>query len=467
MVPVQQPGRVEERGLLGVRDLVYVTFRRRWVVLAVWLPIIAFGVLGLYRQTGAFVASSTVMLELSEPSAPQNRGTVRSDEYDRAISTYANLGMSVPVAQRAASILADSLDVLVSIDPGYARLREDNEAMFEFILDNLSISRVAESNLMTIQSSSPYARASLMVNRAVRDAFLNYTANTARRAEAVVYYEEQLSQIRATIDSLLAEREAIALATGLADPLTDGRNTLQLQTSLQAQRFELESQIAYQESQLDNLRAVIAGNADFVPTDVSGSNLVGQRARLDDALAELTRLRTVHPEESPPVQRQMEQVVALRKTFRRSLGDYVDAREIELNSMRTQLAEVNAQLAEVEQDARKLPNVRRRLTLIDAQVNAKTKFMRDLQGKLGDVVLSAQADERVNRLLAVTEPEIVTVISPLRRYLYMGLLAVAGLVLGLLVALLVDRSDNRIYNVTSLGEAVDAPVLGAVSLDRK
>jgi uncharacterized protein involved in exopolysaccharide biosynthesis len=339
--------------------------------------------------------------------------------------------------------------------------------MFDFILGNLDISRVAESNLMSIQFSSPYERVSLVANRAVRDAFLKYTANTARRAEAVAYYEEQLSQVRATIDSLLAERETIALTTGLADPLTDGRNTLQLQTSLQSQRFELESRIAYQESQLNNLRAVIAGNADFVPTGASGSNLVAQRARLDEALAELTRLRTIHPEQSPPVQRQSEQVEVLRRAFRQTLTDYVDSREIELSSLRTQLARVDGQLADVRQDARKLPHVHRRLTLIDAQVNAKTQVMRELQGKLGDVILNAQADERVNRLLAVTDPEIVTVISPLRRYLYLGLLVIAGLVLGLLVALLVDRSDSRIYNVSNLGEVVDAPVLGAVSMDRK
>jgi len=466
MVPARQRADLAPGQSFGLRDLVYVSFRRRWIVLAIWIPILVFGVLGLYRETGAFVASSKVMLELSDASAPQNRGTVRPDEYDLAMSTFANLGMSVPVAQRAGRTLVDSLGVLQAIDPDYAELAEE-EARLEFILDRLDISRVAESNLMDIQVTSPYERVSLMVNRAVQTAFLDYSANTVGRDQAVAYYEEQMALLQDNIDSLLAVRQAIAMEAGLGDPLIDGRNIASLQASLQGDVYDLRSQIAFRESELNQLRAAAAGNTDFLPLNTVSPNLAGQRARLDEALAELARLRADHPEQSPPVQRQVEQVALLRSTLQASVQDYIRVQEMDLAALRTQLEVVEGQLAEVKRAVRELPYVQRRITLIDTQVTAKSQVLREFQRKLGDVTLSAAADERVNRLLKVTEPEIVSVVSPVRRYLYMGLLAIAGLVAGLLVALLVDRMDSRIYNVSRLGEAVDAPVLGAVTLDRK
>jgi uncharacterized protein involved in exopolysaccharide biosynthesis len=272
---------------------------------------------------------------------------------------------------------------------------------------------------------------------------------------------------QAAVDSLLALRQAIALEAGLSDPETDGRNTSNLKSALQTTRYDLESKIAFRESQLNQLRAAARSSADFIPMDTPSVNLANQRGRLSEAESELARLRALHPDSSPPVVRKVQQVEVLEASLQEMVADYVRVLEMEVSSLRNQLAVVNQQIADVEEDARQLPYVERRLTLIDTQVDAKSQVLKDFQLKLGEVMLNAKADERVNRLLKVTDPEIEAVVSPLRRYVYMVLVAVAGLVCAILVALLLDRTDNRIYNLAHLNETVDAPVLGAVTLDRK
>ncbi len=79
--------------------------------------------------------------------------------------------------------------------------------MLEFILDKLDVSRVAESNLLDIRYTSPYERVSLMVDRAIRDAFLQYSLNTVRNSRADELLRGASQEAEADIDSLLAIRE--------------------------------------------------------------------------------------------------------------------------------------------------------------------------------------------------------------------------------------------------------------------
>lgn len=464
-MPVQNPTRSQESPILGPRELVYMGFRRRWLVLAVWLPILVVGFLALYRQAGSFIASSKVMLELSAPSNPNSQQAVRSGDYDLALSTYSNLGMSVPVANMAADVLIDSLEVLATRDPLYVDLNE-RDKMLGFILDHLSIGRVEESNLLDIQYSSPYWDVSLMVNRAVRDAFLEYTARSGTNMDAMAYYEEQMASIQADIDSLLADREMVAVESGMSDLVVDSRNNANLSSGLEADLFRLEADISYRQSQISHLRTAVANNPDYMPLDVSSVNMAGVRGRLDDEERELSRILSLHPVDSPPVTRQQEVVDKMRDTLRAMVQDYITSQEISLSAKRTQAGIIGTQLASVQGEREAIPRAYRQITLIDAQVRAKTRVLEEVQMKHGEVMLNAMADERVNQLIKVTEPEIVTVISSARRFMYMGMLAIFGLVMGIMVALIVDRSDHRIHNTMALAEVVDAPVLGAVSVHR-
>ena len=87
---------------LGLRDVVYVIFRRRLVIAAVALPIIMVASLGLFKNTGSFVAACQILLDLQSPEAPRWNTRAYVD-YDRSLSTYMHMAMSVPVARMAAT----------------------------------------------------------------------------------------------------------------------------------------------------------------------------------------------------------------------------------------------------------------------------------------------------------------------------------------------------------------------------
>jgi capsular polysaccharide biosynthesis protein len=135
--------------------------------------------------------------------------------------------------------------------------------------------------------------------------------------------------------------------------------------------------------------------------------------------------------------------------------------------MRAKAEVLERQIAEVDGSLASMPNAYRRITMLDAQITSRSKLLEGLQIKSGEVRMAEMADARVSRLTLITEPEIDTVISEARKYALFGALAIFGLGLGLMIGVVVDRSDHRIHDVRVLSQTLEVPVLGSISISKK
>ncbi len=466
MVPVSSQLAPAASSVFSPRDLVYVAFRRKMWILAIWLPLLILGSLGLFKQTGAFVSSSKMILELQSPENPSLVISTRNVDYDLAISTYTNLAMSVPVAEMAARSLQDSLEVLKAIDPQLAALSDHNR-LLEFILDKLDVSRVGESNLLDIKYSSPFERVSLMVNRAVRDAFLEYSIYAGRNSRAASYYAEQVQKAESEIDSLLALREAISQETGISLLQQDSRPRNELLSDLSARYYEVSADASEVEADIANLKSAVARDPNFVPTGPDFQHLMTMRERLANETEVYYRLLADHPEGSQKVQRQSSIIEGLRSEMRGAVQDHLRSLELKASSLRTKANVMEVQKSEVDRSLASMPSAYRRITMLDAQIATRSELLEGLQIKSGEVRMAEMADDRVSRLTVITDPEIDTVISEARKFAMFGALAVFGLGLGLMVGVVVDRSDQRIHDTRVLSRTVEVPVLGSVSASKR
>jgi len=466
LVPIKSRVPDESRPIFDLRDLVYVVFRRRAVILAIWLPILIVGALGLFRQMGSYVASSRVLLELQ---GSDNLNNIFSNpnriDYDLATSTYIHLAMSVPVADMAAAALADSLPVLEEIDPKYRRLRR-HDKMLEFLLDHVDVSRVAESNLLDIRFSSPHERVSLMVDKAILEAFITYAVDAGKNDEAMGYYRDQIAGLQADIDSLLAVRADIYRQTGFSSIEDDMREGSSMVRSMENELYRTQAEARFREANVAMLRKALATNPDFVPAGAAAAELAHLRGRIETLTEELNKALAAHPEGSRAVQEKRQVLAESRQQLRDAVEEYIQNAEIEAAAWRSKAEEIETQIAQVQDSLSEAPLVYQQVRLIDAQIAAKTKFLQEMHISSGEVGLRLTADARVNRLIKVTEPEIDQVISEGRKFAYFGVIGLFGLVLGILVGVVVDRGDHRVHNPDVLSQHTPVPVLGAITEDR-
>jgi uncharacterized protein involved in exopolysaccharide biosynthesis len=147
---------VRQRGL-GPRDIAFVLFRRRWIILAIAVPIILVGGGSLLGRTGTYTAAARVLVELQNVDQPRWNTNGRAVDYDRELSTLLNIGMSVSVAENAAVALADSLPLIRKLDPKLSQL-EAGADFRDYLMGGLEVNVVGESNILEFSHTAENPR---------------------------------------------------------------------------------------------------------------------------------------------------------------------------------------------------------------------------------------------------------------------------------------------------------------------
>jgi uncharacterized protein involved in exopolysaccharide biosynthesis len=451
----------------SLRDVIFVLFRRRWIILAISVPIMVIASLGLFKRTGVYVAATKLLIELQTPEITQWNTSGAHVDYDRTLSTYQHMVMSVPVTSKAAQSLEDSLDAVIKDHPEFAPLRNPKQ-FSQFLHDHLDASQLGESSILKIEFGCADPRLSLMGVRACRDAFLDYAIQATKNARALGYYEEQINMVRSAMDSLLAKRAAIMQKSGYSDFKEDIKHDTGQRAKLRDEYYEAVANREFLERRLAFMKRARAEHPEHFPLDndrSSGQNtmLLATKTLIAGYYDDLNRMRTEFPEESPKVQRQLQLIAETRALLLDAIDDYITAYESDIDALRQREETLLAQIDGLEKTIDEVPGVYQHVSLIDMELQAKNKLIEDLQIKAGEVRLNAMADERVSRIIKLTDPEIERVVTGGRMLAYFVLVSLFGFLFSIVVAFAVDRQDHKIYHPSNIEQYLEVPVLGVVT----
>jgi uncharacterized protein involved in exopolysaccharide biosynthesis len=455
---------VRQRGL-GPRDIAFVLFRRRWIILAIAVPIILVGGGSLLGRTGTYTAAARVLVELQNVDQPRWNTNGRAVDYDRELSTLLNIGMSVSVAENAAVALADSLPVIRNLDPKLAELKAGADFR-DYLMGGLEVNVVGESNILEFSHTAENPRVALMAVDALRSAFMQYENYGRRNLGAIGYYGEQVNSVRARIDSLLAVRGGILGSTGYVS-LED---EMRYQTGAAAQAEQDLRKVQVDRQQLEKEYSTLVGYLEKDPREFPcgpdesrSSTLVGWRDLVGKHEDALNSILSVHTEDSLPARQQRAVLETSLMRLREEEVAYTESVHLALESTRQREVTLLAQLAEIKLGNRNLPDVYQRVSMLDSDIKSLRDLLDDLQGKWGEVRMSEMADDRVSRVVALTNPQIMTAMAGSKTVVYLVMVAVFGIALGLVGAFVQETLDHRIYAPRDVEDNLKLPVFASVS----
>ena len=450
---------------LGPRDVAFVLFRRRWIILAIAVPIIVAGSASLLGRTRTYTAAARVLVELQNVDAPRWNAVNRNIDYDRELSTLMNIAMSVPVANMAAESLKDSLPVIRQIDPKLAELPGGPEFR-DYLLGNLDITPVAESNILEFRHTAEVPRVALMAVGALRQSFIEYQNNGRRNLGAIQYYAEQIDAVRASIDSLLATRGEILAQTGFASLEDQLRYSTGDEAQLSSELRKVQLDRAQLEAQYEILKGYLTRDPREFPAgedESHASTLVGWRDLVGKHEDTLNSILSVHTADSLPARQQRSVLDAALKNLRNEELSYVESVRVALMTTKQKETTLRAQLASVATDNQRLPEVYQRVSMIDSDIKSMRDLLDDLQGKWGEVRMNEMADDRVSEYVALTEPELVTVLAGSKTMVYLVMIVLMGITLGIVAAFIQESLDHRIYVPVDVETNLKLPVFASVS----
>jgi len=449
----------------SLRDVVFVLFRRRWIILSVCVPIILVGGINLFRQTGSYTASSRVVVELAKPGLPQWNTSGRNIDYDRELSTLFNIAMSVSIAEKAAGALVDSAQVIKQLDRKIQGKFERLD-LRDYLLEGLSVNVVGESNILEFQFSSPHPRISLMAVGALRDAFINYEVHGRRNPGAIVYYQEQMKSVRSDIDSLLARRGSVLAAAGYTSLDEELKHEAGQQAEIQDKLLQAQVELRALRIEHGMLQQYIGGNPRDFPMgkDQSQSHpLVYWRNTVAKREDELNSVLSVHTADSLPARRAKATLDGALESLRQESEAYVRSLEVAMSSLAEREASLKDQLAAVRDRNSRAPQVYQQISLLDTEINSLRDLLENLQGKWGEVRMAELADERVSSVVALTAPELDTILSGGKTVVYFVVIFVFAIALGVVAGFIVEGLDHRIYAPRDVEDKLHLPVFASVT----
>jgi len=445
-----------------IRSLAEVLIRRRWIILAVALPVIAVALIGTLRSTQTFRARSTVMLEFSSPKDPEFGR--RSVDYTMALSSAAELGMSTPVARLAAEALADSIPVLQREVPEWFSMVSTVDELTQIVHDGANSTHVGESNLLNLSVTHPSARFAVMGAGALADAFIKFSIETKQNSPAVDYYTEQIETTQVVVDSLVTIRAGLISEAGLLGMRADLGQSFQQIWMLENEYFKARTRREGLQARITSLRGAIAQDSDFVPTVAhsQSASLNRLKGEYDSQSVELAELRQTYNEDSQWVQRMKSRMATLMDDIHRERENYIRTLEMEFSELRSVEDSYKEAYDKQASSVEVYPEVQGRLVSLDMEIDSLRKVLLSLQMKRGEVRMAASSDLRVSDILLVEEPVLDVPIGRGRSILYLIISAVLAVAMGLVAAFFVESNDHRIYDSRRAEMYLEVPVLGSL-----
>jgi uncharacterized protein involved in exopolysaccharide biosynthesis len=453
---------LESTGRLNVRDLLMVFFRRRWIVLGIAVPIIAFGIYGLLTTTDSFTASSQILIEARYLENPSFRPVVV--EYDILMSTASQVAASIPVAAKAALILEDSIPILKANDPQLTTINSTQD-LRDLILKKISCGQVGESNILAINFTHRNPDLALMVVGAVTDAYREYSVESGQNVKALDYYNEQIKELQAEINDLMVQRVAIYDMAGMTAFQVNNSAGIQQMRQVEYAYHQARSTRQGLEDKYNSLALAVASDPDYVPSTGARekTTILSAKITLDDAIMELAKLRMSYNDSSTFVVRQTEYVERARQVFDAERQGIVTDLRLELEIERAKEISLLESLGDYKAELTAYPDIERQVYAIDLQVDSQKELLKALQIKRGEIRLKAEGDQRISNITPLNQPSVGFDVASGQKFIYLIFTTIIGIILGLVVALLVDAQDHRIFDRRQAESALEIPVLGAIS----
>ncbi|NEQ25038.1 MAG: capsular biosynthesis protein, partial [Microcoleus sp. SIO2G3] len=450
-------------GGLDVGQFLASLRRKAVLILGVAAAVTAAAAVKAFTDTPTYVGQFEVLVQpmSAETSVVSSvPGTLTSEE------TATNTSQVV--------VSADLIKILTSprvLQPAVEKLQKQYpDITYDGIVRNLSISPLGkDSNILQIGYRNPDPQRVQIVLDTISKEYLDYSLQS-RQADvqlALKFVEDNLPELEQQVDALQEQLQQLRQRNALIDPASRGQELSdQVNTFTQQQ---LDAQVELE--QVQRLEADLRAQLTRQPNEGAASSALSQNPRYQSLLTQLQTVdaqiadaSTIYTEEDRRMQLLREQRQNLL-TLLAQEGQQTQ-REV-ISQMRVLAARRQAltrTIGGLNANINQLSGVSREYTDIQRDLEIKTANLSQFLAKREALQIDlAQRQVPWELLTPPTEP--LPTATSLTNNLVLG--AILGLLLGVGIALLLDRLTDVIYTSEELKRITRLPLLGMIPVNEE
>lgn len=437
------------------REFLAVVFRRRWVILGLFVVTTATVVALSLGQKAEYLSSGRVLVKRGEQESMLTPTRRVVGQWEEDLGSEVQLVKSVPVLALARELLAAAAapgDSTPEVEAG----RVDAEVM-------------GKSTVLAIGYVHPDPLAARRVCDAVIRAYLQFRQRDLSLSYPREFFEGEIREVQGELDRWVEMRRQYTNREELVDITEQRRAMIQRFSTLQARRSEVEADLAEARTMQRQMESLASDASIDLPTFSqlysNETALIDMKRRVMDQESRVAQLRERYRDESPEVANALGTLATLRGMLEREVDARLKMSGTRVETQRARLEVFDRDIAEIRAELELMPDRETRLAQMDRRIAL-------LKGRLDDIVEKsdqARVNERTSLstsvfLIAPAGPAVPT---RTRDYVRLALAPAFSLVVGIGLAFFLDGLDLTVRTPGHAEEAVNLPVLAAVNERRR
>ncbi|MBZ0268037.1 hypothetical protein K8I85_07770 [bacterium] len=450
------------------RDMVAMVFRRKWVILSIFLVTLAMGISASLKTTSEFMATAKVLIRRAEGSSFQK---LRSPYLglEEEMNTEIEILRSMPVLDRALMRVESELSELTreekaTLFPPEEEGEEYHLPNAKWVLKTLQAEPIEKSNVIMIRFRHENASTARMLTDAVANAYVVERIAVRRNPMLESFFEDRTSNLRDRLLDLRTELGQLQIEAGIYDQDWQQRVNLgsldDLRTDLIRARIKRETE----EQSIAAIRRRIADPAILVPSAAFEDDHAFQeiRSKLIDKESRLAELRGRYLPDHPSVKQAEAFVSLLKEDLQREVNAQLSMREGGLEDLRAHEAALERAVREMLDELNRIPRYAPMIRQIEREITNTAELYELVGTKMVDTQIAETEDHRMVNAKVLSPATVTVSFVQQKKSLFAVFAAMLGLSLGLALAFLMEGLDHTLHTPDDVEINLGIPLLGSI-----
>ncbi|OGF16976.1 MAG: hypothetical protein A2W00_11105 [Candidatus Eisenbacteria bacterium RBG_16_71_46] len=437
-----------------MREFVAVVFRRKWIIIGLFLTVTATVLAISLTSPTLYVSSGRVLVKRGEQTSVLTADRRIFDNWEQDLANEVELAKSQPVLSRARKILEDRAgegSAPPALNPG-----------------SVEVEVRGKSNVLAIGYVDGHPGVARQVCDALITAYVRYRQDESGVPIPEKFFKSEFANVEADLQHFYRLRSRFTTDEHVVNMTEQMRNGINRLTGLQQRRSELNDLVVQARAQVKLMREMSVESAVDLP-DVglpySNDALIDLKRRVVEQRARLAQMRERYRDDAPDVISARGTLESLEGLLKDEADQRIRLVESRIGVLEARMNMLNAEIADLEGQLEKIPGKELTLSEIDRQIDVLKVRYSDLVGKSDLARVNRHTSSEINVvLLSPAGPAVATNVRDVVR---LALAPAFSLVVGVGLAFFIDGLDITVHHAGQAEEASEIPVLATLRERRR
>lgn len=452
---------VRSTGLLSMRDLLTVIFRRKVPIALVTVVVTGITLAAASKVTSVYEGTAKILIRRIGPSPLATTWTPYY-QLEEEMNTEVELVGTDVVLERALQDLLGKGSVIRISKRGKVLTLEPT---IDDLRAGVSASPMEMSNILLVKFTGSDPEFVRDAANAIANAYVEHRMELKRASDVHEYFSDQMRELETKLVGLSQQEMELRKQGGIYDLEWQYRTTISRRTEIEILLSKARSRKIAEERRLELLKARLNDSSNVLnPVPEFDQEDLGKEMLLEywRLLKERDALASTMTPNSPKLRMLDDQIERVRLRFLEELKRRIDAKELLLKDL---LAEEEAYKSEIEMINKQLeatPDLVAEISHLQREVNYTYKQYEKLIEKFIEAVTSEANDIRLANAKVVSPATVTMTRAGKMQSIYVVFSALLGITLGLGFGFLIENMDHSIKSPSEVESMIGLPVLGSI-----